>query len=109
MGQTMKGYTLVGVLAAMLILMAVLFPLLALQGRLYERAFLDPRGDAMAWIERDLGELDPSSLRTTEITVLSPTLQIERRIRRTSQLWKIQYVVTNKQRLLFRTDRWLRR
>ena len=59
MGTAMRGYSLIAVLVAMMILMAVLLPLMTLQGRLFEYTADDEIFEIIQAIEQDMENLSP--------------------------------------------------
>ncbi len=94
MGQAMKGYSLVSVLAALIILMAVLVPLLSLQGRLLEYTQKDALNRAFRLIEEDVALLSRESGRpgSEEISQAPP---IYRNVQgKSARLWALRYEIT---------------
>ena len=65
-GAAMRGYSLISVLAAMMILMGVLIPFITLQGRLFETLKRDRFLPAIQKIETDLQTL--SQMKTLAVS-----------------------------------------
>ena len=89
----MRAYSLVGALAAMMILMVVLIPLIGLQGRAFEQSHNRLIFPITRAIETDLANLEKSAI-TRSGRILGEGFFIHRRIvRQTEYLFLVTYEV----------------
>lgn len=102
-----RGYSLVSVMAAFVVLMAVLAPLIPLQGRLFRRAHFEMEASALRVIEQDMAAAQEHG-GTRERVLPHPHLRIERRrASKEEHLDLITYRVSNNDgKLLFEIKRY---